>query len=160
MSDPEFIESIECKEISEKLVSKYYPFIGYVNLDLVHFVEMDGYKGKNAPPYIMSGLTQSWARGILQSLGNGKVYCLGVWSDLWEELEQSKKEWIIFRCLYSISPSLDGKIRTFDVQDYGFITEYFVRSGFGPYWMSKEGLPSLLEGSHALSLILPMEDDD
>jgi hypothetical protein len=62
--------------------------------------------------------------------------------------------------LYSISPSLDGKIRTFDVQDYGFITEYFVRSGFGPYWMSKEGLPSLLEGSHALSLILPMEDDD
>jgi hypothetical protein len=26
--------------------------------------------------------------------------------------------------------------------------------------MSKEGLPSLLEGSHALSLILPMEDDD
>ena len=105
MSDPEFIESIECQEIAEKLVSKYYPFLGYVNLDLVHFVEMDGYKGKNAPPYIMSGLTQSWARGILQSLGNGKVYCLGVWSDLWEELEQSKKEWIIFRCLYSISPS-------------------------------------------------------
>ena len=100
MSDPEFIESIECKEIAEKLISKYYPFIGYVNLDLIHFVEMDGYKGKNAPPYIMSGLTQSWARGILQSLGNGKVYCLGVWSDLWEELEQSKKEWIIFRCLY------------------------------------------------------------
>ena len=92
MSDPDFIESTECKEIAEQLVSKYYPFIGYVNLDLVYFVEMDGYKGKNAPPYIMSGLTQSWARGILQSLGNGKVYCLGVWSDLWEELEQSKKE--------------------------------------------------------------------
>jgi hypothetical protein len=121
---------------------------------------MDGYKGKNAPPYIMSGLTQSWARVILQSLGNGKVYCLGVWSDLWEELEQSKKEWIIFRCLYSISPSQDGKIRSFDVQDYGFITEYFVRAGFGPYWMLKDGLPSLLDGSHALPLILPMEDDD
>jgi hypothetical protein len=121
---------------------------------------MDGYKGKNAPPYIMSGLTQSWARGILQSLGNGKIYCLGVWSDLWEELEQSKKEWIIFRCLYSISPSQDGKIRSFDVQDYGFITEYFVRAGIGPYWMLKDGLPSLLEGSHALPLILPMEDDD
>ena len=47
-----------------------------------------------------------------------------------------------------------------DVQDFGFITEYFVRAGYGPYWMLKDGLPSLLEGTHALPLILPMEDDD
>lgn len=76
MNDPEFIESIECKEIAEMLISKYYPFIGYVNLDLIHFVEMDGYKGKNAPPYIMSGLTQSWAREFCNLLEMEKFIVL------------------------------------------------------------------------------------
>ena len=160
MNDPEFIESQECFNIAQQLVEKYYMFVGYVDLNLIHFVEMDGYKGKNSPPFIMSGITQSWAKDIIRSFGSGKIYCFGVWSELWEEIEQSKKEWIIFRALYSVSPSLDGKIRTFDVQDYGFITEYFVRNGFGPYWMEKENLPSLLKGSDTLSLVIPLSDND
>jgi len=160
MSDPDFLESEECLNIAQKLVEKYYPFIGYIDLNLIHFVEMDGYKSRNSPAYVMSGITQSWARDILKQFGSNKVYCFGVWSDLWSEIEQSKKEWFIFRALYSISPSLDGKIRSFDVQDYGFITEYFVRAGFGPYWIHKDGLPSLLDSKGILPLILPMDDDD
>ena len=160
MSEPDFLESQECLNIAQQLVEKYYMFVGYVDLNLVHFVEMDGYKSKNSPPYIMSGITQSWAKDILRSVGSSKIYCFGVWSELWEELEQSKKEWIIFRALYSISPTLDGKIRTFDVQDYGFITEYFVRTGFGPYWMEKENLPSLRKGSETLPLVIPLSDND
>jgi hypothetical protein len=133
-------------------------FIGYVDLSLVHFVEMDGYKSKNAPACIMSGLTQSWARDILRSSGNSKIYCFAVWSEIWEQTEKTKKEWLIFKSLYSISPALDGKIRNYDVQDYGFIVEYFVRSGFGPYWMDKDNLPSLLDND--IPLIVPMDDDD
>ncbi len=158
MSEPDFIESQECLNIAQKLVEKYYMFIGYVDLDLVHFVEMDGYKSKNAPACVMSGLTQSWARDILRTSGSNKIYCFAVWSEIWEQTEKSKKEWLVFRSLYSISPALDGKIRNFDVQDYGFIVEYFVRSGYGPYWSEKDNLPSLLDND--IPLIVPMNDDD
>jgi len=122
---------------------------------------MDGYKSKNLRHILCRGLLNLGLRDILKNdFGSNKVYCFGVWSDLWSDLEQSKKEWFIFRALYSISPSLDGKIRSFDVQDYGFITEYFVRAGFGPYWIHKDGLPSLLDSKGTLPLILPMDDDD
>ena len=77
---------------------------------------------------------------------------------IWEQTEKSKKEWLIFKSLYSISPALDGKLRNFDVQDYGFIVEYFVRVGFGPYWQEKDSLPSLLDND--IPLIVPMNDDD
>jgi hypothetical protein len=82
MSEPDFIESQECFNIAEKLIEKYYMFIGYVDLSLVHFVEMDGYKSKNAPACIMSGLTQSWARDILRSSGNSKIYCFAVLTEM------------------------------------------------------------------------------
>ena len=54
--------------------------------------------------------------------------------------------------------NFNGKIRNYDVQDYGFIVEYFIRSGFGPYWMDKDNLPSLLDND--IPLIVPMDDDD
>jgi len=47
----------------------------------------------------------------------------------------------------------------FDVQDYGFIVEYFVRIGIGPYWEVKENLPSLLDGDDILPLIIPLDDN-
>ena len=119
---------------------------------------MDGYRSKNAPIYQMTGMTQEWARNLLSGLGERKTYCLAVWSEPWSELEKSKKEWIIFKCLFMVSPQGNGKIRPFDVIDYGFIIEYFVRLGFGPYWEVKEGLPSLLSGD-VLPLVLPLNEE-
>jgi hypothetical protein len=43
--------------------------------------------------------------------------------------------------------------------DYGFIVEYFVHMGMGPYWENKEGLPDLLKSPDPLPLIIPMEDN-
>jgi len=37
MSDPDFLESEECLNIAQKLVEKYYPFIGYVDLNFSSF---------------------------------------------------------------------------------------------------------------------------
>lgn len=160
MNNVDFEEAPDILLIAQKLQEKYYAFIGYVNLDSIYFTKMIGYKSRNAPVYQMSGLTQAWARSVLNELQSRKNYCLGVWADEWDELEKSKKEWIIFRCLYSISPADDGKLRPFDVNDYGFIVEYFVRSGIGPYWESKENLPSLLDGNDILPLIIPMDDNE
>lgn len=159
MNNVDFEDAPDVLLIAQKLQEKYFAFIGYVNLETVYFTKMIGYKSRNAPPYIMSGLTQAWARSILNNHQSKKNYCLGVWDEEWDELEKSKKEWIIFRCLYSISPANDGKLRPLDVQDYGFIVEYFVRSGFGPYWEQKENLPSLLDGNDILPLILPLDDE-
>ena len=154
----DYTESLEILNLAKQLQEKYSAFIGYVDLDLVAFALVDGYKPKNAKVSQMSGITQAWVRDILFNKFNtkGKLYCLSVWSELWDELEQSKKEWVVFKSLYSISPDLDGKIRATDVQDYGFIIEYFIRSGFGPYWESKDSLPSLL--SQDLPLILPLDE--
>ena len=160
MNNVDFEEAPEVLDIAKKLQEKYYAFIGSVNLDSIYFTKMIGYKSRNAPVYIMSGLTQAWARSVLNNLQSRKNYCLGVWEEEWDELEKSKKEWIIFRCLYSISPADDGKIRPFDVQDYGFIVEYFVRIGVGPYWEAKENLPSLLDSDDILPLIIPLDENE
>lgn len=153
-----FTESEEIKELAEKIQEKYFPYIGYIDLDLICFAEMEGYKSRKAPVYQMSGITQGWVRDIIFHKLNTKekIYCLAVWTEEWSELQKSKKEWIVFKCLYSISPNLDGKLRPVDVQEYGFIVEYFVRAGIGPYWETKEDLPSLL--SDDLPLVLPMDD--
>lgn len=159
MNNVEFSECKENYEIAKKLQERYFPFIGYVDLEDIYFAEMIGYKPKNALPYKMSSITQSWVREVISNTDKLKTYCVAVYDDLWSELESSKKEWIIFKCLYSISPQGNGKIRNFDVMDYGFIVEYFVRTGFGPYWETKDNLPSLLSGNETLPLIIPMDDD-
>lgn len=160
MENIEYQPSLEILEIAKKLQERYFPFIGYVDLDEILFAEIIGFKPEKAPIYTMSGITQKWARDLILSNNQKKTYCLSVWSDSWSEISESKKEWIIFRCLYSVSPQSGGKIRPFDVQDFGFINEYFVRIGIGPYWQTKDDLPSLLKGNDVLPLVLPMEDDE
>ena len=156
----EYSESIEIKSIAQKLQEKYYPFIGYVDLEEIYFSEIIGFKPDKAPIWQISGLTQQWARDLMAEKSQQKMYCFAVWSDAWSEFSNNKKQWIIFRSLYSISPGGKGKLRTFDVQDYGFINEYFVRIGVGPYWQTKDELPSLLDGKEPLPLILPMEEEE
>ena len=160
MNNVEYVESNEMLLLAKKLQERYFPFIGNVDLDEVYFVEMIGFKPEKAPVWQMSGLTQQWARNLIESNSQPKNYCFAAWSESWSEFQQAKKEWIIFRSLYSISPSGNGKLRPFDVQEYGFIVEYFVRTGIGPYWQFEENLPSLLDGNDILPLILPMDDNE
>jgi len=160
MENIEFQNSLEMSEIAKKLQERYFPFIGYVDLDEILFAEIIGFKPEKAPIFNMSGITQKWARDIILSNNQKKLYCFSAWSDSWSELTEAKKEWLIFRSIYSISPQGEGKIRPFDVQDHGFINEYFVRIGIGPYWITKDDLPSLLKDNEVLPLILPMDDDE
>lgn len=160
--DIEYVESTENKLIAEKLQEKYYPFLGYIDLSEIYFAEMTGFEPKNAPAYQMSGVTAGWVREILNMnpATRGKQYCFSVWREKWSDLQDQKKQWIIFRSLFSISPRGNGKIRPFDVMDHGFIVEYFVRVGIGPYWESKDILPDLLKNDEPLPLILPMDEED
>lgn len=160
--ETEYRECIANKNIAEKLQEKYYPFLGYINLNEIYFAEMIGFEPKKAPAYIMQGVTSGWVREILNMNPEtrGKQYCFAVWEEKWSNIPEQNKQWIIFRSLFSISPFGGGKIRAFDVNDYGFIVEYFVRMGFGPYWEHKENLPDLLKGEECLPLILPMDEEN
>ena len=66
MSAPDFIESKENYDIALALQEKYYQFIGNIDLSLIYFAEMDGYRSKNAPIYQMTG-------GALKTLIYGRV---------------------------------------------------------------------------------------
>lgn len=156
----EYYESSDIKDLAKKLQEKYFPFIGYVDLDEIYFADIVGFKPEKTPVWNLSGLTQKWARDIISSQSQNKSYCFSVWADEWSEFSKSKKEWIVFRALYSISPNGNGKLRQFDVHDFGFINEYFVRIGVGPYWITKDELPSLLEGKDVLPLVLPLDDEE
>lgn len=148
--------------LAQDLVEKYFPFIGYIDLDQICFILDDNPKPKKSPVYKVSGITQSWVRDIINASPEnyGKFYCISVYEEEWNELQKSQREWFMMKCLYSISPSLDGKIRSFEIFDYAFINEYFVRVGVGPYWELREDLPSLLDSNEPLPLILPMLDED
>ena len=156
----EYVECLELLDLAKKLQERYFPFIGYVDLDEIFFSQIIGFKPDKQPIWQISGITQQWARDLIASHTQQKSYCFCVWADEWSEFDKSKKEWIVFRSLFSISPQGKGKLRPFDVQDYGFINEYFVRVGLGPYWLTKDVLPSLLDGNDILPLILPMEDEE
>jgi len=160
--DTEYRESLQNKTIAEKLQEKYYPFLGYIDLNEIYFAEMIGYESKKAPAYQMQGVTSGWVREILNMnpATRGKQYCFAVWEEKWSNLPDQNKQWIIFRSLFSISPQGGGKLRPFDVMDYGFIVEYFVRIGVGPYWESKDTLPDLLKGEECLPIILPMDEEN
>ena len=51
--DTEYRESLQNKTIAEKLQEKYYPFLGYIDLNEIYFAEMIGYESKKAPAYQM-----------------------------------------------------------------------------------------------------------
>jgi hypothetical protein len=66
----------------------------------------------------------------------------------------------LFSALYSISPQNDGTIRQFEVQDYAFILEYFIRNNYGANYMNHSILPSLLDSKDPLPIPLPADPED
>ena len=79
MENIEYQPSLEILEIAKKLQERYFPFIGYVDLDEILFAEIIGFKPEKAPIYTMSGVTQKWARDLILSNNQKKTYCLSVW---------------------------------------------------------------------------------
>jgi len=156
----EYQESKELYNLAKQIQEKYFAYVGYVDLEIIYFAEIIGFKSRKSSVNIMSGTSSAWVRNLLNMNSNrAKVYCMAVFSDEWTEIPQAKKEWLVFKMLYAVSPDLSGKIRSPDVMDYGFILEYMIKSGVGPYWEMRDDVPSLLKGD-ALHIPLPPEDQE
>jgi hypothetical protein len=161
MKNVVFLECSPLKELAEKLKERYYMYIGYVDLEAVYFVEMVGKKPEKSPVAVVNGLAQKWVRDLLLGdIQNKKIYCLGVWDEAWDALPKAHKEWVMFRALFSFSPSMDGTIRQFDVQDYSFVLEYMIKNNYGANYLNKSILPSLLDSKEPLAIPLPPDPEE
>jgi hypothetical protein len=158
--DVTFVESFELLDLAQKLKERYYLFVGHVDLELMYFAEKVGEKPKKAKIGELSGVSNPWVKALMAKNGkNNKLYCMSVWSAEWAELSPAKREWTVFKLLCSVNPENDGKARKPDIQDFGFILDYFMNEGIGPYWESKDTLPSLL-GADPLPIPPPPDDTD
>jgi hypothetical protein len=160
LNNVEFYDAPDIKRLAEKLIERYYVYIGHADIDNIHFCEIDGVKPKSAPVCSMDGINKSWVRDlVITKSGDPKHYCFSVWSDDWKQLNDPQKEWQLFRCLYSIGQNNDGKLRRPDIEDYGFIVEFFVKNGISAKWETDDMLPSLLNSKNPLEIPLPQEYD-
>jgi hypothetical protein len=160
MANIEFIESYELLELAQKLKERYYLFIGHVDLEIIFFAEKIGEKPKKAKVAELSGVSNPWVKSLMAKNGkNNKLYCMSVHSAEWAEFSPAKREWAVFKLLCSVNPNNDGKIRKPDIGDFGFILEFFMNLGIGPYWEKQDTLPSLL-GDDPLPIPPPPDDTD
>lgn len=148
--------SHELRGMAEKLVSRYYLYLGTVDLDNIFFAEIEGEKPKRGKVMEVSGIRSAWVKQERQK-DNKTLYCLSVWGEDWDDIDPYKREWMVFDALMRISPINDGSLRKPDIQEFGCIVEFL-----GPYWREKEQLPGLLDGDEALPIPLPRckEEDE
>jgi hypothetical protein len=158
--DVTFIESFELLELATKLRERYYIYVGQADLDLIYFAEKVGEKPKKGKVAELSGISNPWVKALMSKNGkNNKLYCMSVWGAEWSQLTPAQREWAVFKLLCSIEPANNGKLVKPDIQDFGFILEYFMNEGIGPYWESKDTLPSLLANDPLPIPPPPLPDD-
>lgn len=156
MAEKTYSKSPELKQMAEKLKDRYYLHLGYIDLDNIYFGEIDGAKPKKAGLIEISGVSSPWVRQLMIEKNN-TLYCIACWGIEWEELSPARREWWLFNALHYISPENDGKLRKPDVQEWGIICEC---KEAGPYWKTKEFLPSLLDGNEPVPFPLPRDTTD
>jgi hypothetical protein len=158
--DITYVQSLELYEIALKLKERYYLHLGHVDLDIIYFAEKLGDKPKKGKIAELSGISNPWVKALLaKNQNDNKLYCMSVWSAEWLEVTPAKKEWMVFKMLCSVHPQNDGKLNKPDISDFGYIQEFFMNAGVGPYWESQDDLPSLL-GADPLAIPPPPDDTD
>jgi hypothetical protein len=82
------------------------------------------------------------------------LYCISAWEEVWEEVNDIKKEWLMFEALLKISPMLEGSIEKYDCIGFNCMIEYA-----GPYWKVRTDLKSLLNEHSPLPIPIPYTSD-
>lgn len=158
--DVSFVYSAELRLLAEKLRERYYLYIGHVDLDAIFFAEKFGDKPKGGPIVELNGVTNPWMKAMLVEHGQqGKHYCLSAWGSEWSEMGPEKRQWAVFKLLCGVDPRGEGKLRRPDINDFGFILEYMIDVGVGPYWEKADILPDLL-GDYPLPIPPPPDEED
>jgi hypothetical protein len=152
-----YIESEDMKKLAHDLRQAYYVHLGHVNLDAIFFVEKDGILPKKAKTIEIAGVTNGGIRLLMQKIGGNQNYCVSVWKESWDAINEYQRQWLMFEILYSIKYGSEGYLRKPDVQEYGPIIEYFANTNIGVHWRKCEELPNLLD---TISLPIPLPPDE
>lgn len=140
-TEPTYQESINLLIMARELREAYYLHLGQVDLDQIYFVEKHGEPTKSAKDIEVQGVKSGWVKRLLEAMTPPRIYCVSVWSDIWAQLSDSKRQWLLFDALYSINPEMDGKTRAKDVVEHGVIADFA-----GLYWRQQDILPNMLSG--------------
>ena len=156
-----YTESLELKEMAQKLKERYYLHLEHVDIESVYFAIKEGELPIKRKPVEITGITHGGIKQIISLHGGNEQYCIQVWKDDWDNYTPAKQEWLMFEMLYSIDEKNNGKIKNKDIMEYDIIAEYFINNeNIGIKWRNKDyELPSLLDGN-PLSIPLHYEDED
>lgn len=138
-----YSESKQLRELAEKLKTRYYSVIGYIDIDSIFFA----FKGGDIPDefqHEVLGLKNEWVKHTQNSANDMKLYCIAMSFDFYQKAEGSLLEWTLFECLYSCSPGMNGKMRRKDVHEYSRILNTLEELGQKKDWRGNTHLPDLL----------------
>lgn len=152
--DLQYSLSLELKHLAHKIVERYFYYLGHVDIENIFFAERDATRPKKAPIVQLMGVSAPWVVAQLMQ-ANKALYCLFAYSEDWAGVSPAMREWLVFQALLGVSPLNDGKIQKPDVQDFGIIIEFL-----GPYWKTRQDLPSLLDTADGKPLPLPLPPDN
>jgi hypothetical protein len=141
MLDEYYKESYELRQQIQTLISRYPFNIGHIIVDKIYCAKIIGDKPKRTPVLELSGINNMWLKHILSQGEGNYFYGLAVWETAWDEMYLTKKEWLLFDSLLSISPQMDGTLRKKDVYEWGCM----IAIG-GCYWRQSGELPLLSSG--------------
>jgi hypothetical protein len=168
MEEKIYNHSPELQEMAEKIVEKYYFYLGHIVLENIYFAEIDSPKPKRAEAMSVSGVSSTWVKQIMDEMNkkikdktsfDNKLYCISVYGEEWDDISPTMQEWMVFDALLRIDLEGTGKLRKPDICDHGILLDYFGQIGIGPYWRKSSNLPSLLAGD-ALPIPLPPDNTD
>lgn len=145
----------ELRDTAERLKEMYYLYIGHIDIASIQFAEIEGKKPKTASPVELSGMSAEWLKQMHLSQKDGKMYCVAAWTEEYEALSPSMREWTLFEALLYIHPENNGKKRKADVVGFGPMIQYL-----GVYWKDRTDMPSMLADGPVPMIPPPLDQDD
>ena len=153
-----YSESKELRALAEKLRINYITVVGYIDLEKIFFAFKGGDINENFTHEVL-GLKNEWVKHATANSDDTKLYCLAMSYDYYQKNAGNNIEWILMEMLYSIHPSMDGKLRRKDVHEFSRFLNTFADLEIGYNWKKNGHLPALLGDETILFGIEEMSDD-
>jgi hypothetical protein len=137
-----YSESSQLRDLAEKLKTRYYSVIGFVDIESIFFAFKGGDISEDFR-YEVLGLKNDWVRHAHNSEIE-KLYCISFSFEFYQKAEGPLLEWSLFECLYACGIKRDGKLRRKDVHEYSRILNTLEELGQKKDWRNNLHLPELL----------------
>jgi hypothetical protein len=149
-------ESFTLHKLADALRARYPAHVGFVQMHKLKFYEdLNPEPEESSPAIQISGLSRAEWRKLQEERQDDTRYIITVVKAIWDALNTSQQQWLMFEMLYAIDRNQEGKIRKRDVVEYAPIVEHL-----GVHWRQQGVLPDLLNDDYPIALPAPPADHD